>query len=126
MFDIIRRLLVAGLALGVMAGNADEFTRFYDESVESARHLATAADLRSIGLMLDYQFMKTGRYPQGDDFMNWMRTNFKESPTDSLGHDHWGTLLSYTASEDRKRFMLSSAGSDHIPNTLDDLRITGP
>jgi len=126
MVDIIRRLLVAGLAIGVMAGNADEFTRFYDESVESARHLATAADLRSIGLMLDYQLLKTGHYPQGDAFMAWMQANFKESPTDSLGRDHWGHILVYTVSEDRKRFMLSSAGSDGIPNTLDDLRITGP
>lgn len=126
MVDIIRRLLVAGLAIGVMAGNADEFTRFYDESVESARHLATAADLRSIGLMLDYQLLKTGRYPQGDDFGAWMRAHFKESPTDALGRDHWGNPLVYTVSEDRQRFMLLSAGSDGIPNTLDDLRITGP
>ncbi len=126
MVDIIRRLLVAGLALGIMAGNADEFTKFFDESVESARHLATAADLRSVGLMLDYQLMKTGRYPKGGDFMSWMRTNFKESPTDKLGYDHWGALLVYTVSEDRKRFMLTSSGSDGIPGTLDDLRITGP
>jgi len=126
MVDIIRRLLVAGLALGVMAGNADEFTRFYDESVESARHLATAADLRSIGTMLDYQLLKTGRYPRQDDFMSWMRANFKESPTDKLGYDHWNTLLIYTSSPDHKRFMLSSAGPDGISNTLDDLRITGP
>jgi hypothetical protein len=124
MVDAIRRLIVAGLTMGVLAGNADEITRFFDETVENTRHLATSGDLRAIGNMLDYQLMKTGRYPAEDNFADWMRANFKESQT--LGLDHWQNPLVYTTGKDRKTFLLVSSGPDGLPNTLDDLRITGP
>jgi len=126
MVEIIRRLLVAGIALGVIAGNADELTRFYDETVAHARHLATAADLRSIGNMLDYHFMKRGRYPRNEQFPAWLRANFKESPAHTLGMDHWGNPLAYSADAKTKTFALVSKGPDGLPGTADDLRITGP
>lgn len=124
MVDVIRRLIVAGLTMGVLAGNADEITRFFDETVENTRHLATSTDLRSISNMLDYQLMKTGRYPSVDRFPDWMRANFKESAT--LGLDHWQNPLVYATGPDRKTFLLISSGPDGVPHTVDDLRITGP
>jgi hypothetical protein len=126
MVEIIRRLIVAGFALGVIAGNSGEFLEFYDEAVRNARHLATAADLRSIGTMLDYQLMKTGRYPSEEAFPAWMRSTFKENPTHALGTDHWGRPLAYATDGLRKTFLLASAGPDGIEGPRDDLRITGP
>jgi hypothetical protein len=124
MIDTFRRLLIAGLAAGVIAGNTDEFTKFFDETTENARHLATAGDLRSIASMLDIHMMKNGRYPKETDFMAWMQANFKENPT--LGLDHWQRPLVYETSDGRKKFLLFSLGPDGMPYTLDDLRITGP
>ena len=126
MVEIIRRLIVAGLALGVIAGNADKITEFYDQTVEHARHLATAADLRSISNMLDYHFMRTGRYPRSKDFLPWMRVNFKESPVHALGVDHWDNPLIYQPGAKQKTFVLLSKGPDGTMNTADDLRVTGP
>jgi general secretion pathway protein G len=126
MIEVIRRLLVAGLTVGVIAGNADEITRFYDETVAHAQHLATAADLRSISNMLDYEFMKRGRYPRNQDFEIWMERTFKESPGGELGRDHWGNQLIYKADISRKRFLLASKGPDGLAGTADDLLVTGP
>jgi general secretion pathway protein G len=126
MVEIIRRLIVAGLALGVIAGNADKITEFYEQTVEHARHLATAADLRSISNMLDYHFMKKGRYPRSKDFLPWMRANFKESPVHALGVDHWDNPLIYRPDARHKAFVLVSKGPDGSVNTADDLRVTGP
>ncbi len=126
MFEIIRRLLVAGLTVGVIAGNADEITRFYDETVAHAQHLATAADLRSISNMLDYELMKRGRYPRDKDFGAWMQRNFKENNIQELGRDHWGNDLVYKADSSRKRFSLLSKGPDGLAGTADDLLATGP
>ncbi len=126
MVEIVRRLIVTGLALGAIAGNANKITAFYDETVENARHLTTVADLRSISNMLDYHFMKTGQYPHGKDFLNWLRKNFKESPLQTLGLDHWGNPLIYRPEAKNKAFVLISMGSDGLMNTSDDLRATGP
>jgi general secretion pathway protein G len=126
MIEVIRRLLVAGLTIGVIAGNADEITRFYDETVAHAQHLATSADLRSIGNMLDYEFLKRGRYPRSRNFEKWLKRMFKESPSGKLGHDHWGHVLIYRADPAGKGFSLVSKGPDGLAGTADDLRITGP
>lgn len=126
MFEIIRRLLVSGLAVGLIAGNADEITRFYDETVAQTQHLATAADLRSIGNMLDYEFMKRGRYPRNRDFKKWLVRTFKENPAGKLGRDHWGHQLIYKVDNSRKRFSLVSTGPDGLAGTVDDLLVTGP
>lgn len=126
MIEVIRRLLVAGLTIGVIAGNADEITRFYDETVAQAQHLATAADLRSISNMLDYELMKRGRYPRNRDFENWLERTFKESPGGELGRDHWGNQLIYKVDHSRKGFSLVSKGPDGLAGTADDLLVTGP
>jgi general secretion pathway protein G len=126
MVEIIRRLIVAGLAIGVIAGNADEITRFYDETVAHARHLATAADLRSISNMLDYAFMKRGRYPRPVQFADWLARTFKENPMQDLGRDHWGQWLVYETDAAQRRFTLTSMGPDGMAGTADDLRVSGP
>lgn len=126
MIDVIRRLLMAGLALGVIAGNADDVTRFYDETVDRSRRLATAADLRTIGIMLDHHFMKRGRYPKQDDFMKWMNATFRENPDHELGYDFWNSPLLYESKSHNKGFILKSPGPDSLAGTSDDLVITGP
>jgi general secretion pathway protein G len=126
MVDVVRRLLMAGLALGVIAGNTGDISRFYDETVDKSRRLATAADLRTIGIMLDHYFMKKGRYPRDVDFMKWMNATFRESPDHEFGLDFWNNPLIYESELPNKRFVLASAGSDGIRGTSDDLTITGP
>jgi general secretion pathway protein G len=126
MVEIIRRLIVAGLALGLIAGNADKITEFYDETVEHARHLATASDLRSISNMLDYHFMKKGRYPANKEFASWLSENFKESPVHALGFDHWNNRFIYETDGKRKSYVMTSTGPDGVLNTSDDLRVSGP
>ncbi len=126
MLDIIRRLLVAGISIGAIAGNADEIEKFFNNAVSTSQSLATAADLRSISTMLDYEYMKKGRYPKTDAFIPWMETTFKENPTGKIGLDHWGTPLLYQASHDCKGYLLVSAGPDTLFETQDDLKYTGP
>ncbi|GAB6096243.1 hypothetical protein JCM14469_24960 [Desulfatiferula olefinivorans] len=126
MIDIIRRLIVSGLALGVIAGNADQITEFFDDTVLQARLLATAADLRSIGLMLDHHFLKRGRYPRDADFLAWMARTFKENPVHTLGLDHWERPLIYENRLSGKGFVLKSTGPDGLADTSDDMIITGP
>lgn len=117
---------MAGLALGVIAGNADDVSRFYDETVDRSRRLTTAADLRTIGIMLDHHYMKKGRYPREDDFMKWMKAAFRENPDHDLGYDFWNSPLIYESKQPNKQFTLASAGPDKMKGTSDDLAITGP
>ena len=126
MVEIIRRLIAAGIALGLLAGNADEIEKFYNETVATAAQLATAADLRSIGLMLDAQYLRRGRYPRTRNFEVWMARNFKENAVKETTVDHWGTALDYRAAQDQKAYVLVSAGPDRLFNTRDDLKLTGP
>lgn len=126
MVEIFRRLIVTGLALGAIAGNADKIEKFFEETVSNAQHLATASDLRSISNMLDYHFMRTGRYPRPENFKEWMRTQFKESHMKELGVDHWNQPLVYLTDSKRKSFVLVSFGPDGLKDTVDDLRVTGP
>ena len=126
MVEILRRLIAAAIALGLVAGNADEIERFYNQTVATAAWLATAADLRSIGTMLDAERLRRGRYPGTDRFGEWMARNFKENNLKSLTADHWGTALAYRAVDGGKGFVLVSAGPDRIFETRDDLELTGP
>jgi len=126
MVEVYRRLIVVGLALGVIAGNAEKIDEFFAQTVANAQHLATAADLRSISNMLDYHFMRTGRYPRSEDFSAWMERHFKASATRELGLDHWNNALIYRTDADRKTFVLISPGPDGLMDTVDDLRVTGP
>lgn len=126
MLDVIKRILVAGCTIGAIAGNFDDIQTFFDTSVSTSQSLATAADLRIISTMLDYEFMKKGRYPESLDFAAWLGTAFKENPAKTPGVDHWGTPLLYRARSGRKAYLLVSAGPDTIFETGDDLKYTGP
>jgi general secretion pathway protein G len=126
MVEIIRRLIVGGVALGVIAGNSDEIKRFYEETVSYVQQLATAGDLRSISNMLDYELMKRGRYPKTEVFKTWMERTFKENPQKDITVDHWGNPLIYRSTNKQKGFVLTSAGPDGITDTSDDLKYTGP
>ena len=126
MVEIVRRLIVAGISFGIIVGNADEIERFYNETVAFARQVATAADIRSIGNMLDYEYLKRKRYPKTGAFDAWMRRAFKEGTVKENTIDHWGTPLAYRAARRQKGYVLVSAGPDRIFETGDDLKQTGP
>ena len=126
MVEIVRRFLVAAISLGVIAGNSDNIARFFDDTVALGQKVATAGDLRSISIMLDYEMMRYGRYPRTGDFAAWMALRFKENQLKSLTTDHWGHELVYEASPDRKRYRLFSFGPDGVAGTSDDMTHTGP
>ena len=126
MFEIIRRLLIAGIALGAIAGNADEIKDFFNDTVAITQQIATAGDMRSISIMLDYKFLRQGRYPKTEHFARWMGKNFKENELKPLTTDHWGNEFIYMAAENQKKCTLISCGPDGIEGTEDDIKITGP
>ena len=126
MVEIIRRLLIAGIALGAIAGNSDEIKKFFNDTVAITQQIATAGDMRSISIMLDYEFMRRGRYPRTEHFEKWMEKNFKENELKPLTTDHWENEFVYTATKDQKRCTLISCGPDGIEGTEDDIKITGP
>lgn len=97
-----------------------------DESVQAAQQLATAGDLRSMANMLDYHYMKRGRYPRQQDFDRWLTTTFREANIKKLSLDHWGTPYRYEVGERLKWYKLTSAGQDIIMGTDDDLKVSGP
>ncbi|MBE9570436.1 MAG: hypothetical protein IMF11_07410, partial [Proteobacteria bacterium] len=45
MIEIIRRLLIAGIALGAIAGNSDEIEKFFDDTVAVTQQICTAGDM---------------------------------------------------------------------------------
>ena len=126
MYNLITKLLVAGIGLGVIAGNADEITKFFDDTVAVTQQICTAGDMRSISTMLDYEFIRSRRYPKSEHFKKWMEANFKENDLKPLTTDHWGNEFIYTATRDQKRCTLISCGPDGIKGTEDDIKITGP
>jgi len=125
MIDIMRRLLVGGIAIGVIVANSDEVTRFFDETVAMTQLIATAGDMRSIGNMLDYEYMKKGRFPTSEAFESWMARTFAENNLKPLDEDHWGTPYLYETTG-RHAYRLRSAGPDKIMGSFDDLIRTGP
>lgn len=126
MVEIIRRLILGGITLGLIAGNSDNILQFYDDTVAMARQVATAGDLRTISLMLDYEYMKKGRLPREKHFDRWLDRNFKENELKSVMLDHWGNAMVYRASRDRKTYVIQSPGPDGIVDTPDDLKRHGP
>ena len=126
MIELLRRLLVAGIAVGAIAGNSDDIKKFFDDTVALTQQIATAGDMRSLSMMLDYEFMRRGRYPKNDNFKKWMGKNFKENNLKPLTTDHWSNELIYTAARDQKSYILISCGPDGIKETEDDIKITGP
>jgi general secretion pathway protein G len=126
MVEIIRRLIIAGISIGVIAGNSDQITQLFDDTVAVSRQIATAGDMRSISIMLDYTYLKKGRLPPADKFADWLADSFKENDLKALQADHWGNPLVYEVSGDRHMYTLISAGPDGISGTEDDMRKTGP
>ena len=126
MIEIIRRLIAGGITLGLIVGNSENIMKFYDDTVVMSQQIATAGDLRSISIMLDYTYMKKNRLPQPDKFEIWMKRNFKESNLKDLMTDHWGNKLIYKSSKKDKTYVLISLGPDGILDTKDDMRRTGP
>ena len=120
--SLIKLMVVAGL----IGANADKIELFYDEIVSMTQHIATAGDIRSITTMLDYTYVKKGRYPETERFASWMEMHFKENQVKSLTKDHWGNELIYESSKDRKRFSLISRGADGALGTDDDMKLTAP
>ncbi len=76
--------------------------------------------------MLDYSFLKTGRYPAAESFTEWLRLNVREPTGRDLDRDHWGRPYLYETTPDRKGFVLLSAGTDGVTGTGDDLQYSGP
>ncbi len=126
MIELLRRLFVAGIVLGAIAGNSDEIKKFFDDTVAVTQQIATAGDMRSISMMLDHEFLRHGRYPKTEHFERWMKKNFKKNDLKPLTFDHWGNEFIYTATREQKRYTLISCGPDGIKGTEDDIKITGP
>ena len=126
MIEIARRFLIIAMSLGVIAGNSGEFKELFEDAVGMGRQMASAGDLRAIGQMLDYEFMKKGRYPTQDAFPEWLKSSFKETTGRDILKDHWDNQLVYEASKDRKEFRLTSMGEDGIKGTPDDISYNGP
>ena len=126
MVEIIRRLIMGGITLGLIAGNSDSIIQFYDDTTAVARQVATAGDLRTISLMLDYEFMKRGRLPKEERFGRWLAKNFKENELKAVMVDHWGNEMTYLLSRDGKTYTLQSPGPDGLMDTEDDMTRTGP
>ena len=125
MAELLRRLLVAGIALGAVAGNADDIKKFFNDTVAVTQQIATAGDMRSISMMLDYEFIRTGRYPKTEYFKKWMEKKFKENNLKPLTTDHWENELIYRSKRHQKSYTLISCGPDGIEKTEDDLKLTG-
>lgn len=126
MFGMFSKLLALGISAGVIVGNSDKIESFYEELKAQARSIVSGMDMRSITLMLDYEYIRKGRYPGEEEFNAWMQQNFKENQFKELTMDAWGRPLVYTTTTDRKEFKLISAGPDGQIDTQDDIISTGP
>ena len=126
MVEIIRQLIMSGVALGIIVGNADSIMQLYDDTTAVACQVATAGDLRTISLMLDYEYMKRGRLPKEERFDRWLEKNFKENELKAVMVDHWGNDMIYLLSSDGKTYTLQSPGPDGLMDTEDDMIRTGP
>lgn len=126
MVELFRRLIVLGIASGIIIGNSDEIQNFVDEIVEYAAVVATSGDMKTISGMLDYYYLKKGRYPSEKKFLDWLNKNFKENNLKNNGDDHWNNPLIYKTENKNKTYRLISTGSDGIAGTKDDMEISGP
>jgi hypothetical protein len=126
MIELARRFIIVAMSLGVIAGNSDEFKRLFEDAASMGRQIASAGDLRTIGQMLDYEYMKKGRYPSEKAFPEWMTSSLRESTGRNIHKDHWGNLLVYETGAGGKSFRLTSTGKDGIKGTPDDISYRGP
>lgn len=113
-------------AAGVLTDAPEQLLSFYGEVVATGQELATAGDLRSMSNMLDYEYLRRGRYPREKAFPAWLEKAFKENPGKSLLQDHWGRPYVYRVAADQSSYVLFSLGPDGREGSADDLRITGP
>jgi general secretion pathway protein G len=126
MFEIIRKLIFAGIAAGLIAGNSEEIGKLFDETVEYSQMIATSGDLRAVSQMLDYYYMKKGRYPDEKIFALWFKKNFKENNLKDNLSDHFGSKYIYETKDGLRGYVLVSKGADKIRGTKDDLIVSGP
>jgi general secretion pathway protein G len=82
--------------------------------------------MKQFSMMLDYEYVRRGRYPGTNRFPDWAGHMFKENGIKSNLTDFWGNPWIYEAGPEGRSFMLLSGGPDGIPGTGDDLKVTGP
>lgn len=116
--------LMAGLV--TFTDIPERMQEIFTESIKAAQHIATAGDLRSMSNMLDYHYIKRGRYPKEEHFEQWLTATFKESNIKELARNHWGNLYLYRVGVRQKSYTLISMGQDEIKGTGDDMKVTGP
>lgn len=126
MLGPLERILVTAASVGIIALNADEIRVFFSDTTALTQQIATAGDMKSIGRALDYEYMKTGRYPREDAFGEWLRKNFQEETGRALMMDHWDRPYVYATSAGEKSFILQSAGPDGVRGSADDMEYSGP
>ncbi|MCK5231011.1 MAG: type II secretion system protein GspG [Desulfobulbaceae bacterium] len=119
-------LLSLFAALATFTDLPERMIEIYDRTVAAAQQIATAGDLRSMSNMLDYHYMRRGRYPREDRFKKWLTVTFKENNLKGLDTDHWGNPYIYRVAERQKSYILTSPGSDGKVGTDDDLTVSGP
>jgi general secretion pathway protein G len=122
----VQGLIAAAVSLGLIAGNREEIEKFFNDLVAETQKITTAGDLRTISNMLDYHYMRKGRYPSEEAFGGWLAETMKESPIREVSNDNWGNPFIYTTSHNNKRFVLRSAGKDGVAENEDDMTISGP
>ena len=115
------KMLAFAAALGFVATNPEHIERHYDEIKAETQVLINKMDMYYITMMLEYTYLRKGRYPADYDFPDWMVENFKENPLRELVVDSWGTPFGYVTLDERKKYRLMSAGPDALRGTDDDI-----
>lgn len=121
-----------GVLLAIMAGLIaftdipERVQQLFEDSIRAGQEIATAGDLRSMSNMLDYHYIRKGRYPREDRFEDWLATTFQNSNIKKLSLDHWGNPYVYEVGARQKSYVLISMGEDGIIHTDDDMKVTGP
>ncbi len=126
MISLTKGLITTAMSLGLIAGNKDQIEQFFEEVMDETQRVTTAGDMRSISNMLDFHYIKKGRYPTERNFVNWLEEGTKENNFRHVFNDNWGNPFIYTTSTRDKSFTLISTGKDGIINSDDDMVISGP
>ncbi len=126
MISIAKGLIGTALSLGIIVGNQDEIEAFFNDVIDETQRVTTAGDLRTISNMLDYHYIRKGRYPSEQQFAKWLQQNTKDNNIRSVLDDNWGNPFLYATSKKNKKFTLISKGKDGELNTDDDMYVTGP
>ncbi len=126
MISLTKGLITTAMSLGLIAGNKDQIEQFFEEVMDETQRVTTAGDMRSISNMLDFHYIKKGRYPSEANFVNWLEEGTKENSFREVYNDNWGNSFIYTTTTRNKTFTLISTGKDGIINSDDDMIISGP